>query len=124
MLEELSAGFPIFSCILFLPVLGAVALWLLHDTHVVRTSALTITLMELALCVFVLLRFIPESASMQFTERIQWIPALGVSYHLGVDGISVLFVGLTAFLTVLVVVYSWDTIRQQVKLYMMCLLAL
>ena len=61
---------------------------------------------------------------MQFTERVQWIPALGISYHLAVDGISVLFVGLTAFLTVLVVVYSWDTIRHQVKLYMMCLLAL
>ncbi|MBH0199293.1 MAG: NADH-quinone oxidoreductase subunit M [Nitrospira sp.] len=124
MLEELAAGFPILSCILFLPVLGAVTLWLFDDTDLVRSSTLTITLVELALCVFVLLRFVPESASMQFTERIQWIPALGISYHLGVDGISVLFVGLTAFLTVLVVVYSWDTIRQQVKLYMMCLLAL
>ncbi|NGZ99340.1 MAG: hypothetical protein CV089_25065 [Nitrospira sp. WS110] len=61
---------------------------------------------------------------MQFTERVPWIPALGISYHVAVDGISVLFVGLTAFLTVLVVAYSWDTIRHQVKLYMMCLLAL
>ena len=90
----------------------------------VRTSALTIALVEFALSVFVLLRFVPESAAMQFTERVRWIPALGISYHLAVDGISVLFVGLTAFLTVLVVIYSWDTIRHQIKLYMMCLLAL
>ncbi len=124
MLEELTAGFPILSCILFLPVVGAAVLWVVDDEDTVRSAALTIALVELALCIFVLLRFVPESAAMQFTERVPWIPALGISYHLAVDGISVLFVGLTAFLTVLVVVYSWDTIRHQVKLYMMCLLAL
>lgn len=124
MLEELTAGFPILSCILFLPVVGAVLLWVVEDEDTVRSAALTIALVELALCIFVLLRFVPESAAMQFTERVPWIPALGISYHVAVDGISVLFVGLTAFLTVLVVAYSWDTIRHQVKLYMMCLLAL
>ncbi|MDH4186777.1 MAG: NADH-quinone oxidoreductase subunit M [Nitrospira sp.] len=124
MLEELTSTFPILTCILFLPLVGAVTLWLFDDEDMVRTSALTIALVELALSVFVLLRFIPESAAMQFTEHVPWIPALGISYHLGVDGISVLFVGLTAFLTVLIVVYSWDTVRQQVKLYMMALLAL
>ncbi|MBH0182317.1 MAG: NADH-quinone oxidoreductase subunit M, partial [Nitrospira sp.] len=107
MLEELTAGFPVLSCILFLPVLGAIVLWLFDDEDMVRTSALAITLLELALSVFVLLRFVPESAAMQFAERVRWIPALGISYHLGVDGISVLFVGLTAFLSVLVVIYSW-----------------
>lgn len=124
MLEELTAGFPILSCILFLPMAGAILLWLIEDEDLVRTSALAISLIELALTVFVLLRFVPESAAMQFAERVQWVPALGISYHLGVDGISVLFVGLTAFLTVLVVIYSWDTVRYQLKLYMMCLLAL
>ncbi len=124
MLEELPSTFPFLSCILFLPVVGAAILWLFDDDDMIRTSALTITLVELALSLFVLLRFVPESAAMQFNERVQWIPALGISYHLGVDGISVLFVGLTAFLTLLVVVYSWDTIRHQVKLYMMCVLAL
>ncbi|CUQ66091.1 complex I subunit 4 family protein [Candidatus Nitrospira inopinata] len=124
MLEELTAGFPILSCILFLPMAGAILLWLMEDEDLVRTSALAISLIELALAVFVLLRFVPESAAMQFAERVQWVPALGISYHLGVDGISVLFVGLTAFLTVLVVIYSWDTVRYQLKLYMMCLLAL
>ena len=124
MLEELASTFPILTCILFLPVIGAVVLWLFDDEDMVRTSALTIALLELALSVFVLLRFTPESAAMQFSEHVPWIPALGVSYHLAVDGISVLFVGLTAFLTVLIVIYSWDTVRHQVKLYMMALLAL
>src|SRR6185503_13139151 len=124
MLEELASTFPILSCILFLPVIGGVVLWLFDDEDMVRTSALTIALLELALCIFVLLRFIPESAAMQFSEHVPWIPALGISYHLAVDGISVLFVGLTAFLSVLVIIYSWDTVRHQVKLYMMALLAL
>ncbi len=124
MLEELASAFPILSCILFLPLVGAVILWLFDDEDMVRTFALTITLVELALCLFVLLRFVPDSAAMQFVEHVRWIPALGISYHLAVDGISVLFVGLTAFLTVLIVIYSWDTVRHQVKLYMMALLAL
>lgn len=124
MLEELTAGFPILSCILFLPLVGAAVLWLLEDEDMARSAALAITLVELAFSLFVLLRFVPETAAMQFAEHVRWIPALGISYHLGVDGISVLFVGLTALLTVLVVIYSFDTIRHQVKLYMMCLLAL
>ncbi len=124
MLEELASTFPILTCILFLPVVGAAVLWLLDDEDKVRISALAIALVELVLCIFVLIRFIPESAAMQFSEHVPWIPALGISYHLAVDGISVLFVGLTAFLSVLIIIYSWDTIRHQVKLYMMALLAL
>jgi NADH-quinone oxidoreductase subunit M len=124
MLEELASAFPILSCILFLPVAGATVLWLFDDEDMVRTAALTIALVELALSLFVLLRFVPDSAAMQFAEHVRWIPALGISYHLAVDGISVLFVGLTAFLTVLIVIYSWDTVRHQIKLYMMALLAL
>ena len=124
MLEQLDSTFPILSCLLFFPLAGAAVLWLFDDEDMVRTSALTIALVELALAIFVLVRFVPDSAAMQFVEHVRWIPALGISYHLAVDGISVLFVGLTAFLTVLVVIYSWDTIRHQTKLYMMSLLAL
>lgn len=124
MLEQLDSTFPILTCLLFFPLAGAAVLWLFDDEDMVRTSALTIALVELALAVFVLMRFVPDSPAMQFVEHVPWIPALGISYHLAVDGISVLFVGLTAFLTVLVVIYSWDTIRYQTKLYMMALLAL
>src|SRR5574339_106587 len=124
MLEQLDSTFPILTCLLFFPLIGAAVLWLFDDEDMVRTSALTITLVELALAIFVLMRFVSDSPAMQFVEHVPWVPALGISYHLAVDGISVLFVGLTAFLTVLGVIYSWDTIRHQVKLYMMCLLAL
>ena len=61
---------------------------------------------------------------MQFSERAAWIPPLGISYHLAVDGISVLFVGVDGFPHVLIMLYSWDTVRHQVKAYFMALLAL
>ena len=63
MIEELASTFPILTCILFLPVIGAVVLWLFDDEDMVRTAALTVSLVELALSVFVLFRFIPESAA-------------------------------------------------------------
>lgn len=124
MQEELTFGFPILSLILFLPLLGAILLSLMREEDLIRNAALGVTLLELVLAVVVLLRFVPESAAMQFSEHLAWIPPLGISYHLGLDGISVLFVGLTAFLSVLVVLYSWDTVRHQIKLYFVALLAL
>jgi NADH-quinone oxidoreductase subunit M len=58
------------------------------------------------------------SASMQFVERLEWIPRFNVLYHLGVDGISVLFVLLNAFVTILVVIAGWTVIEQRVGQYM------
>src|SRR5881396_2226298 len=124
MFEELTFGFPILSQLLFLPLAGALVLWLLEEEDLIKNATLAVAAVELFLAMILLVRFVPDSAAMQFAERLQWIPPLGVSYHLAVDGISVLFVGLTSFLTVLIVIYSWDTVRHQVKLYMMALLAL
>ena len=124
MLEELEFGFPILSMLLFLPLLGAIGLWTQRDTELIKKAALGVALFELALAALVLLRFIPESAAMQFTERLNWIPALGISYHLAVDGISILFVGLSAFITVLIILYSWDTVQDRAKAYFMSILAL
>lgn len=124
MMEELTFNFPILSCLLFAPLAGALVLWLLDDEEMVKAVALGVSLLELALAIVVLVHFVPESPSMQFAERMPWIPPLGISYHLGVDGISVLFVGVTAFLTTLIIIYSWDTVRQKVRLYLMSILIL
>jgi NADH-quinone oxidoreductase subunit M len=123
MLEELTFGFPVLSFLLFMPLLGAVLLWLLDDEDLIKNAALGISVLELILAGIMLLRFKPLTAAMQFSERVPWIPPLGISYHLAVDGISVLFVALTALLTALIVLYSWDTVRHQVKSYFMALLA-
>jgi NADH-quinone oxidoreductase subunit M len=124
MLEELTYGFPILSLLIFLPLLGAIALWWLEDEDLIKKSALGVAALELALAAILLLGFAPNTAAMQFTEHLRWIPPLGISYHLAVDGISVLFVGVTAFLTVLIVLYSWDTVQAQAKEYYLALLGL
>jgi NADH-quinone oxidoreductase subunit M len=124
MLEELSFNFPILSCLLAVPLLGALVLWFLDDEEMVKAVGLGVSLLELALAIVVLVHFVPDSPAMQFVERVSWIAPLGISYHLGVDGISVLFVGVTAFLTTLIIVYSWDQVRHKIRLYLMALLAL
>jgi len=124
MLEELQFGFPLLTVLVFLPLVGALLLWPQRDADLLKRSALGIAALELILSALLLLRFVPESAAMQFSERAEWIPALGISYHLAVDGISILFVGLTAFLTVLIVLYSWDSVTENLKPYYMSLLAL
>jgi NADH-quinone oxidoreductase subunit M len=123
MLDELTFGFPILSFVLFFPLVGALIIWLLEDEDLIKNAALGIAALELVLAGNVLYHFQPGTAAMQFAERVSWIPPLGISYHLAVDGISVLFVGLTALLTVLIVLYSWDTVRHQAKAYFMALLA-
>src|SRR5437667_9803562 len=58
------------------------------------------------------------TSAMQFVELNPWIPRFNVNYHLGVDGISVLFILLNSFITVLVVIAGWEVIRSQVAQYM------
>ena len=62
--------------------------------------------------------FDTSSAALQFSENLLWIERFNVRYHLGVDGISVWFVLLTAFITVVVVVAGWEVITQRVAQYM------
>jgi NADH-quinone oxidoreductase subunit M len=69
-------------------------------------------------------RFDPSTAEMQFVERRVWIDLLDAYYHLGVDGISVWFVVLTAFITVVVVIAAWEVIEENVAAYMASFLML
>ena len=64
------------------------------------------------------------TAAMQFVEKSSWIKGLNIHYHLGVDGISLWFVPLTAFITVIVVMASWESITERVNQYMSAFLIL
>jgi len=68
--------------------------------------------------------FVPGTADMQFVERAHWIDTFQIFYHLGVDGISFWFVPLTAFITVIVVIASWESITSRVNQYMAAFLIL
>jgi len=64
------------------------------------------------------------TSAMQFVELAPWIPRFNVNYHLGVDGISVLFILLNSFITVLVVIAGWEVIRDKVAQYMAAFLVM
>ncbi|MFA5597897.1 MAG: NADH-quinone oxidoreductase subunit M, partial [Pusillimonas sp.] len=65
-----------------------------------------------------------DTADMQFVEKAPWIDAFAVNYHLGIDGISVWFVLLTAFITIIVVLAGWEVIQEKVAQYMASFLIL
>ena len=97
------------SFLIWVPVLGGMLLLLPGwKTPILRRSfALAISLVTFALSLWVWFHFEDRTAAMQFVERVPWIPLLNANYHLGIDGISLPFLVLTTFSTVLVVLAGW-----------------
>jgi NADH-quinone oxidoreductase subunit M len=116
-------GFPILSTLIVVPLLVIVALALVRNERRLRPVALAGASVELALALVVVGRFRTGAAEFQLAERVPWIDALGASYHVAVDGISVLFLPLTGLLVFLVVLLSSGTVRYQPKPYLMAVLA-
>jgi NADH-quinone oxidoreductase subunit M len=116
--------FPLLSLIVFLPAAGAALLLFLRDDGAVRWTALGVTVLDFVLCLAMLAGFDATTHEMQFTERRPWVPALGITYALGVDGISVLFVFLTSLLGWICVLASWAAIDRKVKEFMVSLLVM
>ena len=101
-------------------VFGVVLLALGRDEHVKAVSALALmgALVSLLLTLPLYLQFQYDTSAMQFVEKADWIAHFNVHYHLGVDGISLWFVLLTAFITVIVVMAGWEVIEYRVNQYM------
>jgi len=120
------ATVPLLTLLVFAPLVGAVLLALLPREPLagVRRAALVFSLVPFALSLWMLARFRPGEAEFQLVERVAWIPAWGIEYHLGVDGVSLFLVLLTAFLTPIVVLASWGDIHRRVKEFFALLLVL
>ncbi len=101
-------------------VFGTLLLAIGRDEHanVVRWVALLGALIGFAVTLPLIAGFDASTAAMQFTENAAWIDRFKVRYHLGVDGLSVWFVLLTAFITVIVVISAWEVITERVNQYM------
>jgi len=109
------------SVAIWLPIIaGAMLLALGRDDQakVVRWIALLAALASFLVTIPLITGFDVSTAAMQFQENLPWISRFNVRYHLGVDGISVWFVLLTAFITVIVVIAGWEVITQRVNQYM------
>jgi len=100
----------VLSAILWIPVAGSLLLLLVPRYRIatIRHVALATTILDLAVSVWAGAAFDRSHAgTMQFVERMPWVPTIGITYHLGVDGLSLPLVILTTLLTVLCVIYSW-----------------
>jgi len=120
---------PILSLITFLPLLGALFILSIRgDDEVVarnaRFTALWTSTINFAVSLFLWFKFDTTTAAFQFVEKAAWMPQFGISYHMGIDGISMLFVLLTTLLTPICVLASWEAITVRVKEYMISFLIL
>src|SRR6185436_13231102 len=121
--------FPILTSIVALPLVGALVLLFVpgdeeESAPVARKIALTVSLLVFAETLLLWSRFNAGSGDFQFVERHAWIPAFGIEYYVGVDGISLLLLVLTGFLTPLALLGSWESVHKQTKTFCIFVLLL
>ena len=126
-MEEIQ--FPILSLMTFLPLVGAFFIFLIRDREELvarnaKFAALYTSIFTFALSLYMLGNFESTSAEFQFVEKYPWLDSMNISYHMGVDGISLFFVMLSTFLTPICIIASWKSIKTRVKEYMMAFLVL
>jgi NADH-quinone oxidoreductase subunit M len=105
---------PLLSLVVFLPLAGAVGAALLP-----RVAgwgwALTVSLADFALALYLLTQYNSAASGFQFAESVPWLPDAGITYALGLDGVNVLLIGLNALLTAVAVGASWQVPRTNVR---------
>ena len=112
------------SALIFLPILGALLLMLTprRATAGIKFGALAVTLLNFIIALPLILKFDKTTWKWQFAEHHTWIPSWNINYALGVDGISVLFVLLSALVSILCVLISWSAITEKVKEFYVAIL--
>jgi NADH-quinone oxidoreductase subunit M len=116
---------PLLSLVIWLPIVGGLMVLALGATGnncLVRWASLAWSIAAFAVSIPLYTGFNLSTHEMQFAEHVSWIPAFNVFYHLGVDGISMPLILLTAFTTILVVIAAWEVIEHKVAQYMACFL--
>ncbi|MBI3541647.1 MAG: NADH-quinone oxidoreductase subunit M [Deltaproteobacteria bacterium] len=117
------------SLVVFLPAVFGLLLIPLPASDetgkkLVKAAAIVFSLVVFLLSCVLYQQFDPAAAGFQFQETHEWISAFGISYRIGIDGISLLLIVLTTFLTPIVLLGSWTAVEEKVKSYMMLLLFL
>ncbi len=117
---------PILSITIFLPLAGALLIAFLpkEEKTLIKGMGLGIAIITFIVSTALYFFFDGGSGGMQFTEETGWIASAGISYHLSIDGISLLLYLLTTFLTPLAILSSWNAVHERVKGYTIALLVL
>ncbi len=117
----MTSNLPWLSLSIFVPIIAGILVLIFgrdERAEYTRKMALMGAIVSFLVTLPIIAGFDSTTAEMQFVEKAAWIDAFNVAYHLGVDGISVWFVILTAFVTVIVVVAGWEVITTRVAQYM------
>ena len=121
--------FPILSSLIILPLLGAILLLFISGEHDLvaknsRAVSLWVTLSHFVLTIVLWFGFDFSEPDYQYQELLALLPAYNISFHLGIDGVSLLFVILSSFLTLVCVIISWNSITYRVKEFLIAFLLL
>ena len=123
------SSWPILSLVTFLPLVGALFCLVVNGPKEAvdrncRSAALLTSLATFLISLVLWVRFDATKASFQFEEKLDWVPALSIGYHVGIDGISLFFVLLSTLLTPICILASWESVQVRVKEYMIAFLVL
>ena len=94
------------------------------EKSLIKVSAIGFSVATFIASAVMLATFEIGSSGMQFHEKLEWIPEWGISYNVGVDGISLFLVVLTTLLTPLALLSSWNSIKENIKGFLIAMLAL
>jgi len=123
------SSWPILSLITFLPLVGVFFCLVVNGPKEAvdrncRSAALLTSVVTFLISLLLWARFDVTKAGFQFEEKLDWVPALNIGYHMGIDGISLFFVLLSTLLTPICILSSWDVIKRSVREYMLTFLIL
>lgn len=123
MIDE--ANVPILSLVIVLPLLGAITIGVIHNINSAKKVALFIAGLELIVTLIVVQWFNSANGNnFQLVERHAWIPSLNIEFLIGIDGISVLFLPMSALLTLVAIIASWNSVQHLSRFHFALLLTI
>jgi NADH-quinone oxidoreductase subunit M len=114
-------GMPFLSLAIWVPIIGGLLVLATgsdRNAPMARSLALLVSIVGFLVTIPLYTGFDTSTSQMQFVEFARWIPAFNINYSLGVDGLSVMFVLLNSFITIMVVIAGWEVIQKKVGQYM------
>lgn len=109
------------NLLIWLPIIGGVFVFLTGDDKSPSTSrflALFTVILTMLICIPLVSGFDLNTIGMQYVDEASWMPALGINYSLGIDGLSLLLIVLTVFTNLIVILATWDSIKKRVGQYL------
>ena len=99
------------------PIIGTILILFINKekAQLIKNVGLVISLIAFVISLIIYFSFNIETSDFQFINKFNWIKDLNISYHVGVDGLSLLLILLTTFLTPLTLISSWSSIKSKVK---------